>query len=118
MGGQPLGRRLLDQVLGREDRQVHLVADLKRVAAVDEDRRAVGHDDGHAGRAGEAGRPGEAFVVRGDVFAHMGVAARNDDSGEAPAGEFGADGGDPRMRRAGRRRVVIGLEAAGRGKGL
>ena len=35
-----------------------------------------------------------------------------------PAGEFGADGGDPRMRRAGRRRVVIGLEAAGRGKGL
>ena len=55
MRGEPLGRRCVGEVLGREQIRIGLGADLQRVAAVDEDRGAVGEHDRRSGRAGEAG---------------------------------------------------------------
>ena len=64
MGGQPLQRRVVDQVLGREQRRVGLGADLQGVAAVDEDRRLVGEHDRRAGRSFKPGQPCQALRRR------------------------------------------------------
>ena len=61
-----LGHRLVAP-LGRAD----LLADLERVAAVDEDRRLLGKHDGGACRPLKACQPGEALGIASDIFAHM-----------------------------------------------
>ena len=65
-----------------EDVEIDLVAHLQRVAAVDEDDGAVGKDDRHAGRAGEAGQPVQPLGAGGDIFALMLVGARHDEAVE------------------------------------
>ena len=62
---------------------IDLGADGQRVAAVDEDRRAIGQHDGEAGRAAEAGEPGEALRAARDVLALMLVGARHDEAVDA-----------------------------------
>ncbi len=55
-------------MLDREQFGVGLVAGLERIAAVDEQRRAFGEDDGSAGRSGESGEPGEPLFARRQIF--------------------------------------------------
>jgi hypothetical protein len=62
---------------------VDLVADLEGVAAVGEDRRFLRKHRRGAGRALEAGQPGEALGVAADIFAHMLVGERHDEAVEA-----------------------------------
>jgi len=45
-----------------------LVGRLDRVPAIDEQHGPIGKDPGCAGRAGKAGRPGQAFIGLGQVF--------------------------------------------------
>ena len=76
---------------------------LHGVAAVDEQRRALGQHDRGAGRAGEAGEPGEALLARRQVFVLLAIGARHDETVEAAPLEFGAQcgemrGGAPRAR--------------------
>src|SRR5262249_3435536 len=66
-------RRRVHQVLDREQRDIHLLACLQRVASVDEQQRALHQHDGDAGRAGKAGQPGESLLGRGHVFVLMAV---------------------------------------------
>ena len=61
---------------------VDLVADLQRVAAVDEDRRFLRQHHRRAGRALEAGQPGQPLGVGADIFAHMLVGQRHDEAVE------------------------------------
>ena len=56
-------------------RSVHLVADLQRVAAVDEQHRAVQQHDRGARRTGEARQPGEALLAGRQVFVLVAVGA-------------------------------------------
>ena len=70
---------------------VHLLADLQRVAAVDEDRRLVGEHDGRAGRAGEAGQPGEPLGRFRHIFALVLVGARHDEAVERQLLQLGAE---------------------------
>ena len=100
-------QRLLDPLVERRVGQVHdleqvgvdLLARLQGVAAVDEQRRAVGQHDGAAGRAGEAGDPGEPLVRRRHVFVLVAVGARHDEAVEALPAELGAQRGDARAAR-------------------
>ena len=77
LGGAGFGHRLVAP-FGRAD----LLADLQRVAAVDEDRGFLGQDDGRAGRALEPGQPGQPLGVASDIFAHMLVGQRHDEAVE------------------------------------
>ena len=81
----PLVGRRLDQVHDREQRGVDLLARLQRVAAVDEQRGAVRQHDRGAGRAGEAGQPGEPLLGRRHIFALVAVGVRHDEAGRARA---------------------------------
>ena len=80
IGLQPPVRRLLDQMLDGEQRGIDLLAHLQRVAAVDEQHRALHQHDRGAGRPGKAGEPGEALLGRRHVFVLMAVGARNDEA--------------------------------------
>ena len=82
---EPLrGARLGDRLVapfGRGD----LLANLQRVAAVDEDRRFLGKDHSRTRRALEARQPGETLGIASDIFAHMLVGQRNDEAVELSA---------------------------------
>jgi hypothetical protein len=76
---EPLrGARLWDRLVapfgGRD-----LLADLERVAAVDEDRGFLRKHHRRSGRTFEPGQPGKALGVAPDIFAHMLVGQRNDE---------------------------------------
>src|SRR5262249_5072037 len=75
-----------------------LVAHLQRVAAVDEDRGAVGEHDRNRGRAGEPGEPGEPLFRWRQVFVLMAVGARRHEAGETAPHQLGAQRGDARRR--------------------
>ena len=75
IGFKPHRDRRLDHMRECENRAVHLVARLQRVAAIGEQHRAVGEYDRAAGRAGEAGEPGKAFLGRRHVFILMTISA-------------------------------------------
>ena len=89
---------------------IDLVARLQGVAAVHEQHRAVGKHDRAAGRAGEAGEPGQALLRRRDIFVLMRVGARQDEAGEPARLQIGAQRREPRggLRAGGG--VVEGLE--------
>ncbi len=57
-----VGRRL-DEMLDGKQRGIDLLARLQRVAAVDEQDRALHEDDRGAGGAGEAGEPGQPLLA-------------------------------------------------------
>ncbi len=109
----PAGGAFLDQVARIEQRRVGLLADLQRVAAVDEHRGLADQRDRRAGRAGEGGEPGEALVALGHIFALMRIGARHEEAVETAALQLGAQ--MAKARRAGRcvGFVLIGLEGAG-----
>jgi hypothetical protein len=89
VGDAGLGHRLVAPVPA-----VDLVADLKRVAPVDEDRRFLGKHRRRSRRALESGQPGEALGVASDIFRHMLVGQRNDEPVEAVRLELLAKGGE------------------------
>lgn len=85
---QPVGglrRRPVDR---RERLQRDLVADLQRIATVDEHPGDVRQHDAEPGRAGEAGQPFEPCVPRADVFALMRIRARHHEAVEPPRRQF------------------------------
>ncbi len=75
-------------MLGLEQRHIHLVADLQGIAAVDEDGGLLRQHDGDAGRAREAGEPGQALGPRRDIFALMLIGPGYQEAGQAAAGQF------------------------------
>src|SRR5664279_5437134 len=96
--------------------RVGLRRGLHGVAAIDEQRRALGEQDGRAGRPGETGQPGESFLAGGQIFVLLAVGARHHQAVEAAALELGVQALDsPRALRAGVRIVEClepGLEHA------
>ena len=71
---------------------VHLLAHLQRIAAIDEDRRFLRQHHGAAGRALEAGEPGEPLRIGADIFAHMLVGQRHHETVELLAHQLRAQG--------------------------
>ena len=111
----PLVERRVGQVHDLEQAGVDLLARLQRVAAVDEQRRAVGEHDGAAGRAGEAGDPGEPLVGRRHVFVLVAVGARHDEAVETLPAELGAQRRDARAARGSVGGLVERLKASRHG---
>ncbi len=85
----PAGRHLHKMLDGKE-REVDLVADLQRVAAVDEQHRAVHQDDRRTGGAGKSCQPGEPLLAGGNVFILMAVGAWHDETGQSASCKFGS----------------------------
>ena len=67
--------------------------DLHRIATIREDCGAVAQHHCGAGRAGEAGQPGEAVVGLGQIFVLVLVLVRDQQAVEALLGHFRADAG-------------------------
>ncbi len=88
LGNPGLGRFFRDLV-GHEGGDVDLAADGQGVAAVDEDRGAIGQHDGEAGRAAEAGEPAQALRAARHVLALMLVGPWHNEAVDAAAREFG-----------------------------
>ncbi len=82
-------------MLDREACAVDFLGDLHLIAAVDEDRRAVGEHNGDARRAGEAGEPGEPRVARRHIFVLVAVGARHDKAVEPAARQLGPQRREP-----------------------
>jgi hypothetical protein len=97
--GDPIGRWLVRDVARREGLDIHLVAHLKGVAPVDEDRGAVARDADEAGGAGEPGQPLHPFRIGGHVLAHEGIGARGEESVQLSARQLLAQGREPFRRR-------------------
>ena len=91
-----------------ENLGVDLLRRLQGVAAIDEQRGAVGEHDGKPGGAGEARQPGETLAGGRHVFALMLVRARNDEAVEPPRRQFLTQQRDP--RRARQAREILGGE--------
>ena len=106
--GDPRLGRFLGDLMRHEGVGVDLGAHRQRVAAVDEDRRAIGQHDGKAGRAAEAGEPGEPLRAPRHVLALMLVGARHHEAVEAALPELGAQRGQARHRRRRGAEPVIG----------
>ncbi len=70
----------IHEIADREQARRELLLHLQRVAAVDENDGAVEKDEGGAGRAGEARRPGETLVAGGQVFVLILVVVRDVDA--------------------------------------
>ena len=97
-------------MLDREHGFVDLRVGLHRVASVDEDGGLVGQHDSGAGRAGEAGQPGETFLARRQIFVLLAVRARHDETCEAVALELRAQAGDAARALIALARVLESLE--------
>ena len=107
---QPLARRRVDQVLDGEHGLVDLCVRLHGVTAVDEDGGLVGQHDRSAGRAGEAGQPGQAFFAGGEIFVLLAVGARHDEAGEPAVLELRAQTCDAAGALVALARILEGLE--------
>ena len=106
--GDPRLGRFLGDLVRHEGVGIDLGAHRQCVAAVDEDRRAIGQHDGKAGRAAEAGEPREPLRAPRHVLALMLVGARHDEAVEAALPELGAQRGQARHRRGRGAEPVIG----------
>ena len=84
----PQRRRILDHVGDGKNRAVDFFLHLHLITAVDEDHRAVGEHDGDAGRAGEAGQPGQLLGAGRHIFILEAVGARHDEAVEAAFGKL------------------------------
>ncbi len=93
---QPFGERLLRHMLDAENIGVGLLARLQGIAAVCEQHRAIRENQRIAGRAGEAGEPGESFLGCGQIFALMAVGMRHQESVESAPLQFRAQRRHPR----------------------
>ena len=103
---------MIDQMLDGESRRIDLVAHLHRIAAVDENRRAIGEHDRDAGRAGKAGEPGKPLVAGRHIFVLVTVGARHDETVEAAALELRAQRRKPRRAGALFAAILEGLKWA------
>ena len=108
VGGNPVVRRLLRQVPGRESRRIDLVFDLEGVTPVDEDRRLVREHHREPGRAVEAGQPGEALRSWRDELALVLVGQRHHEAVEPQAPQLRAQRIEPFRRRRAAAEIVIG----------
>ena len=72
----------------REERRVDLLADLDRIASVDENGAAVAHEDGKAPGTGEAGEPAQPFGIGCHILSLELVLAGNDEAVEIAAFEL------------------------------
>src|SRR3546814_18537168 len=90
---QPGCQGLIGHVARREKRGVDLLDDLQGVAAVDEDGGFLQQDAGKAGRALEAGEPGQPLGCGRDVLALVLVAAWYPEAPDPAPGAFPAAGG-------------------------
>ena len=97
-------------MLDRENRAVDLLAHLHLIAAVDEDHGALGQHDRDAGRAGEAGEPGELLVARRHVFVLEAVGARHDEAVEPAPLELRAQSRKARRTRGALAAILERLE--------
>ncbi|MCY1173611.1 hypothetical protein D9M73_137770 [compost metagenome] len=70
----------------------HLLAHLQRIAAIGEDRGAVGQHHRAAGRALKAGQPGQALGIGPDIFGHIFIGQRHDEAIEPVFCQLGAEG--------------------------
>ena len=86
----PVGRRLVDQMMEREVFLPHLDRDLERVAAVDEDRGLLHQYDCRARRAAETCQPGEPLAPPGQHFTLVFIGVRYDETVEPEPLEFAA----------------------------
>ena len=91
---EPLLGRVLHKMLDREDLAVDLGHRLHRIAPVGEHRRAVGEDDGGAGRAGKSRQPGQSFFACRQIFVLLAVGPRHHKAVEAAPLELAAQRGD------------------------
>ena len=107
---EPLVRRRVHQMLDGEEFRIDLRRRLHGVAAVHEQRGALGQHDGGAGRAGEAGEPGKPLLARRQIFVLLAVGARHHKAVKPAPLEFGAQWGEARRRRRRFARIVEGLE--------
>ena len=83
----------LDEVPDLEYVDVHLILDLKRVAAVHEDRGFACQDHRRPGRPREAGGPGQTVMGGGQVFILVLILVRNKEAVETLGGHGRADQG-------------------------
>jgi hypothetical protein len=97
VGRNPVRRRVVGQVLRLEQGPVGLIANLQRIAPIDEDRRLVGQYHRQAGRSGETGQPGQPLRAPGYILALMLVGARHQETVELPTLELGPQGRQPRL---------------------
>ncbi len=90
--GQPGRDRLGRNRAVFEQPRIDLIAHLDRVAAIDEDRCAIGQDNGRAGRTAEPGQPGQPLGIAADIFAHVLVGDRDNEAIQAAGFQFLAQG--------------------------
>ena len=83
-------------MLDGEEFRIDLRRRLHGVAAVHEQRRALGQHDGGARRAGEAGEPGQPFLAGRQVFVLLAVGARHHESVQPAPLKLGAQGSNAR----------------------
>ena len=88
VGGAGLRHRLIAPLTSAD-----LAANLQRVASVGENRGFLRQHHRRPGRALEAGQPGQALGVAADIFAHMLVGQRDDETVETVGLELLAKGG-------------------------
>ena len=100
IGRNPVGRRVLDQVVAFKIIGAHFALDLKRVASVDEDRGHVGQNHGDTGGTGKSRQPQQPVGTGRHGFALMFVRTRDDEPVQATGAEFPAQG----LQTPGRRR--------------
>ena len=99
MGGDPGGRRMVLQVVRREELRDHLSPNLKRVAAIDENGRPLGQHHQQARRAAETAQPAHAVGPHRRIFALIDITARHQETVQAAAAQFGPQQGQPLGRR-------------------
>ena len=91
IGGDPFGRASRGHVLVIVELAVDLFAHLYGVAAVGEHGGPVLQHHRAACAAAEAGQPVQALGIGADIFAHVLVGNRHDETVEAPLFEFGPE---------------------------
>ncbi len=90
-GLQPSGRRLIGDMQELPKRIVDFAPHLQHVAAIGEDRGALGQHDGEAGTSREPGQPGQPFRGGRHILAEMLVRPGHEKAVDAQTGEAGPE---------------------------
>ena len=88
--GKPFGRRCRRHIFVIIQLAVDLFADLHGVATVGKHGGLVLEHSRASRAAAEAGQPVEPLGIGADIFAHMLIGNRDDETVEAALGQFGA----------------------------
>ena len=95
--GQPCGHAGRGYGLVFIKPPVHLLAHLQGIAPVNKDRRLVSQDGCRSGRTAKAGQPGQPLGIGADIFAHMLVGNRDNETVEGAGLQFLAQRVEPRF---------------------